>query len=338
MPELNVEIFAVGTWNGLKFTKSDLVDISENFDTLKDVQDVPLKFGHNKKQPMLDGQPAIGWIDKVWVQGEKLMAHFIDVPKLVADAFKKKLYKNVSVEILFGVKHEGKKYLNVLDAVALLGADRPAVSTLAELTTLMTRNSLESREMMVFSSVHGNFNKEDIDMNELETVQAQLKAEKEAREKADANAVKFSAENKTLKEDAKKAEDEAKKTAADTKRGEVKAVFDAAVKAETILPAQREAQYKLINIDDDDAVVALDIDVIKMSMNTKPAANFSKEDGESGGEDDKGKRKFDDAGEELTSRARATMSKDKVETFSDAFDMEMDKDPELAKEYIEGGE
>src|SRR5690606_25974082 len=100
MPELrDREIFAVGKWNGLEFTEADLDDIVANFDRLKDIHKVPLKFGHNDEQPITDGQPAIGWVSRVYRKGKKLLADFSDVPSVVVEAIKKKLYRTVSVEL-----------------------------------------------------------------------------------------------------------------------------------------------------------------------------------------------------------------------------------------------
>lgn len=128
------EVFAPGTWNGLTFTRADLDDIARNFVALNPYHKVPLKLGHNTKQPLTDGQPALGWVSNVYVgTGDKLFAVAMDVPTVVMNAIKSKLYRKVSIELDIDVQHKGKFYRYVLSGVALLGAEIPAVNVLADL-------------------------------------------------------------------------------------------------------------------------------------------------------------------------------------------------------------
>jgi len=340
MADINVEIFAAGVWNNLSFSEADLKDMVINFDKLKDVQQVPLKFGHNDEQPMTDGQPAFGWVDKVWLVGTKLMAKFTDVPDIVAKAFAKKLYRNVSVELLFDVEYKGNKFINVLDAVALLGADAPAVNVLADLNSYMSRNSLEADRHACFSSVKGNrFKKEDPDMDKVEELQKQVDGLTKERDDAIGKAATFKVENdKLVKEaDDKKKADFA--VEAEKKRAKVKEVFEAAVKAQNILPAQREAQFKLLGVDDDDLVMKIDLEVVTAAFGVEAAANFSKEKGKQNTSESE--RTHEDAGDELTGRAKVAMTANKDLTFGEAFEAELVKDEDLAKEYhaaIVGGD
>lgn len=145
MANLTEEIFAVGTWNGIDFTLEDLKLMANAFNSLKDVHQVPLiKLGHNDEQPLTDGQPALGWIEDIFVKGEKLMAKLTDVPDIVAKAISKKLYRNKSVELDIGVEHNGEYYPWVVSGVALLGADIPAVNTLNDLGAYMSKYSYSS--------------------------------------------------------------------------------------------------------------------------------------------------------------------------------------------------
>lgn len=141
---LDVEIFAVGTWNGYSFGKEDLIEMAVNFHALTDYHQVPLKFGHNDEQPFTDGQPSLGWVSDVKVDGTKLIATFVDVPEIVYNAMEAKLYRNVSIELDMGVEHKGSYYGWVLSGVALLGADIPAVNTLADLQAYMGRTEHSS--------------------------------------------------------------------------------------------------------------------------------------------------------------------------------------------------
>ena len=91
-----VEIFAEGTWNGDKYTKKDLDAMVNNFDETG--FQPPLKLGHNEEQPeMLDGAPALGYVDKIYTEGSKLLANFVSLPKKVYEAIKRGNYKRVGV-------------------------------------------------------------------------------------------------------------------------------------------------------------------------------------------------------------------------------------------------
>ena len=120
---------------------------------------VPLKLGHNDEQPVTDGQPALGWVTAMEVVGDKLVADFDHIPPVLMEAFDKKLYRNVSIELDFDVVHKDTAYDFVITAVALLGADMPAVNVLNDLGALMSRNcytpqsDYSAGRGMTFSSV-----------------------------------------------------------------------------------------------------------------------------------------------------------------------------------------
>jgi hypothetical protein len=73
------------------------------------------------------------------------MADFIDVPNLVFDAIKRGLYKFVSIELLKDAQQGDTRIPFVLDAVALLGADIPGVSNLADLQRLTATRTMPAR-------------------------------------------------------------------------------------------------------------------------------------------------------------------------------------------------
>lgn len=145
MPELkNVEIFAEGTWNGNVITSEILKDIVSAFDATKGFVKPVLKLGHNQEQELLkkDGLPAAGWVSNVYISGKKLLADFIDIPDKIYELIKRRAYRKVSVEIFNGYSFDGKTYPNLLGAVALLGADMPAVMTLSD---IMDRYKLDPK-------------------------------------------------------------------------------------------------------------------------------------------------------------------------------------------------
>lgn len=124
----NVEIFRTGTWNGDKFNTTDLDDMVNNFNAVGFKP--PVKLGHDEKS----GDPAFGWVAALRRVGDRLVADFIDLPDKIFQAIKDKQFDAVSSEIFFNLKRDGKLFKRALKAVALLGANIPAVSNLRPLS------------------------------------------------------------------------------------------------------------------------------------------------------------------------------------------------------------
>lgn len=133
-----VEIFAAGTWNGDKFTVEDLDEMAKAFSETKHKFKPFLKLGHDDKQEMLqkEGMPAAGWIANVYRKGNKLLADFVDIPKKIYDLIQKNAYRKVSSEIYWDIDIGEKNYPKMLAAVALLGAEHPAVSSLNDILSM----------------------------------------------------------------------------------------------------------------------------------------------------------------------------------------------------------
>jgi hypothetical protein len=137
---IDAEIFSTGEWNGERFTRRDLHEIARNFRLLRGQLHPPLKFGHDEGQTLLgqgDGDPALGWVQRLWVRGDRLLARFVDVPGLVLEAIRAGRYRRVSAELYFDVRRGGRRLGKALKAVALLGADLPAVTNLNDLTAYL---------------------------------------------------------------------------------------------------------------------------------------------------------------------------------------------------------
>src|SRR3990167_3940088 len=142
MPQdlLGVEVFAVGTWNGMKFVQEDLRAIADNTNALlaKSTHKPPLKLGHHDQDDFLygpngDGQPALGWMENIRAVADKLMADFKSVPDIVVEAVKQGRYRQLSIEMDY-LKHVGW----IATGVALLGADLPIVKTLDDLQAYLS--------------------------------------------------------------------------------------------------------------------------------------------------------------------------------------------------------
>lgn len=145
--ELEMDVFATGTWNNDKFSDADLDEIIKSHNAIGAQVKPYLKLGHNEEQELAkksgffkDGKPALGWMESLVKQGNKLVATFKDVPAIIADLVNRKAYKRVSCELFENYAREGVTYPWALKAVALLGADTPAVTTLQDVAALYSES------------------------------------------------------------------------------------------------------------------------------------------------------------------------------------------------------
>lgn len=345
MHTVEAEIFAPGTWNKTwTFAAKDLHDIVANFKALGDNHHVPLKFGHNDKQPMTDGYPALGWVSEVWVKDDKLMARFESVPAIVKKAFDAKLYRHVSVELDVDVEHRGKKYKYVLSAVALLGADIPAVNTLNDLKHYLDGGErLAASRRESFSAVQGNLTTEPEEGKEMtkEELEAAIKAAVAPLE------VKFTAATgelatanaKIIAMEAEKAKGDELAAASKVKmhRESLTGKLEAAVKDKRLTPAQRESTIKFMRLADDKAVLEVTADQIDEYITVNGAKiKMSAEQGKGGGTggNEDASEEYDDAGAEITKRAKKLQAEDGKLSFSAARDRVMEGDVNLARQYM----
>lgn len=165
----NVEIFAVGKWNGEMFTEADLDAMAM---ASKEVgYKPPVKLGHSKEI----GGPALGWMENIRREGSKLMADIMDIPQKVYEAIKDRRYDQRSVEIYENLKRNGKEWPRAIKALALLGADIPAVSDLKPLSEIALAEGSEFKTVSMFSMEIG----QGISLKE--KVKAEMKAEQEAQ-------------------------------------------------------------------------------------------------------------------------------------------------------------
>jgi len=264
----NVELFRTGRWNDIKtFTEADLDAMVESFTELTMAGRVPLKFGHNEEQPFTDGQPALGWVSRLWRDGEMLFADFTSMPRVVYDAVKAGLHKFVSVELLRDVAHGGREFPWVLSAVALLGADIPAVSGLKDLQALAMsrRGALRSGARVTFTrdvSTNGGRKTmaDDKEKVELSALTARVDALTGKLET-------FSTENATLKADNKRLKDEAdarekviKTEKVTAQRAAIGLKFKAAIDDKLILPSTQERYQRGPEYKSDETVLGIKLD------------------------------------------------------------------------------
>lgn len=258
----DVEVFATGTWNGDIYTDKDLESMVMAFAKTKDKIKPFLKLGHNEMQSMLeaDGLPAAGWVENLRKVGNKLVADFVGVPKAIYDLIKVGSYRTVSCEIFWNFGLDGEKFPYLLKAVAILGADIPAVSTLKDIMSLYAKgeqamaydvNGIEVKKYDVKFT-------EDIEMEEQikELTEKLANAEKLFADEKAAYAVEKETMTKTTEElkaerDGLKAkcEDLEKKYSDITEEkrvSDINAKIDELITNKKVLPAQKEMLFTII--------------------------------------------------------------------------------------------
>jgi hypothetical protein len=193
------------------------------------------------------------------------------MPSVVYEAIKKGLYKFVSVELLGDVQAGTRVIPWVLDAVALLGADPPAVGVLKDLQSLtMARSSgLQGRARVAFTRDYSTgVNANMADEPKKDDIAALM-----------ARLDKLESENRTLSVKAAERESfERKLTELETStRGEkiaahrvkVLEMFESAIKDKKILPAARE-RFKRVYRVDTDAVLEIPLTDVETFIRENP--------------------------------------------------------------------
>jgi hypothetical protein len=148
----SVEVFSAGEWNKDKYDITDLQSIVSAFESLKTGLRPYIKLGHDNEQKLAksSGLPSVGWVERLYIRGEKLFADLNYIPKKVYELIKSKAYRKVSCEIYWDLDVNGIKYPRVLGAIALLGAESPGVMNLADI--LGNYSLLQNKSYGVFDS------------------------------------------------------------------------------------------------------------------------------------------------------------------------------------------
>jgi hypothetical protein len=257
----------------VSFSDGDLDEIQRSFDLLGLAGRVPLKFGHNEDQPLTDGQPALGWVGRLYREGKKLLGDFTDLPQVVYDLIKAGRYKFLSVELLGNVKAGSRVIPWVLDAVALLGADQPAIGTLKDLQSLtMARGSgLQSsvRVALTRATPNGghkpNMADEDKGKDDIKAILARLDAAERERDMLKLTAAKAESAETKLAE--LQAATKAEKVTAH--RATINALFESAIKDKKILPAVRE-RFKRAYPYDKDEILGIPVTDVETFIRENP--------------------------------------------------------------------
>lgn len=333
--EFEAEIFSAGTWNGDSYTESDLDDIVMNFDLLKNEIKPPIKLGHKFAKFGEPGKISLGWVKSLKRNGDKLIAQLSQVPGIVFHAIQNGLYKRISSEIYWDLKKDGRTHKRVLAAVALLGADIPAVTNLADLGTYLDQSTVPgtgSFDRIVVYEFNMDSHKkiirqeDDMDQKDYET---KLADEKTKREQAEAKAKEY----KT------KLDAEHRATAEKTKKdrfSEFKTFCEDQVNVGKMTPAARDALCDAKHVYSDEVGISIDFDAFKAFMEKQGKVLPTKEKSHAAKKstDATGSGQYDDAGTELDARARQYAAEHKIE-YAHAVNVVLNDDADLAERYRE---
>ncbi len=273
-----MEIFSVGQWNNDMFTTEDLDHMVDAFQTLGHSGKLPLKLGHegpdgrivvgerDKEGKLTDpmSQFAMGWVMDIRREGSLLLAD-VEVPEKVYKLLEEKYLKFVSVELFSEVRASRRVFPWVLDAVALLGTDPPAVGTLTDIQTLtmsarealphsgfraFARAEMKSINSGVKHSMADEITLESLSkkLMELTTKVSDLSGENNSLKVKLADAAVVTQNFRTLQA-------QVSKEKVDNQRAAIKNRFERAIKDGDILPVVRDRFFKSFKIDSDDEVL-----------------------------------------------------------------------------------
>jgi len=154
-----LEIFSSGKWNGDTYSDADLDAMVSAFNQVG--FEPTIKAGHadgqesEREARKVFGAPALGYVERIYRQGSKLLADFKDIPRKFADLIKAGAYKRVSAEVYWNYSKGDEKFPRVLKAVAFLGADIPAITNLKAVENLYKQT--ESGALYAFDSENNEF-------------------------------------------------------------------------------------------------------------------------------------------------------------------------------------
>ena len=330
-----VELLKPGTWNGQAYTKADIAEIAANFATAG--FSPPVKLGHNTDQEK-DGAPAYGWVDKLHYDPETgvITADLREVPEKLAEAIKAGAYRAVSAEIYARMRDgAGKIKKNVLRALAILGADVPAVKGLAPLD----QAAVMLTELLPLYVVMSGIDTEPVGL-----VGAEHKMEMKENNVSEVEEITALKERLRIAEDANKSlmkdvrEERICRLSAEAsafaqrlvKTGRLPVAKKGAVEALYLALADSASVVKLSDGNDAPAVRLL----IEAFGELKPLVELS-ELSEVGGCD--AKALPEDPGKALDELAREAVLTGKVKTYSAGVELVRATRPEIYENYIKGG-
>lgn len=315
-----VEIFKVGNWNGDAYSESDLDKIVEAYSAVGFTP--PVKVGHVKDP----AARAYGWVRNVRRKGAKLLADFHDVPEEIYSAIKDRAFDAVSSEIFWNLKRDGKVFPRALKAVALLGAEVPAVSGLAPLREVVH----QTIPVAGFDRVSEyTIQPEEWNMAEIAELQKQL-AELQRNYAAEVSKNDALSARVGEMEEQKRKETVAKKVEAVTVpalRTAFHALYDLASRSDATKVAEYAQGDKTLEVNTEAA-----LDLLVAQINQTGAKLFA-ELSAAGDKTRPERSAFDNPALEVDKRTREHMAKNGVKDYNEAMSVVLNADPALKTAY-----
>lgn len=350
-----VEIMRTGTFNPggaaegrrVTITEDDLSQMVDSFNDLVPVGGFTpvLKLGHTEAQRFMGqstGAPNLGVIEKIWREGAKVLANFANVPDAVVDLIRQKRFNNVSVEVVPSLEFDGKTFTNVLTAVALLGAELPAVKGLKELSAAVFTQA-EVVPIQAEGTITYEWETETMPDTKLTQEQhealleaAVSKAVATAKAEFSAETEKLTAERDEAREAVKTVKTEFAAYTDKVAQAEANALVETAIKDGKLLPKQKDAALAFaMNLsgtvkfgDGEKSMSALFADFLG-GMPTKVDLG---ENG-SGSTDEGGTESYAEAGIKVDELARKAMSENAKLTYAEARTLVLSTNDELKTAY-----
>lgn len=147
-----VELVKLGTWAAstgvTNITHEDLeAMVAASLDP--EVDRAAVRIGHI--DPRFDGEPALGWVERLRIVGDVLVGDLVGVPSKLS-AVLPAAFRRRSVEIAWGARTpSGKRYRAALTGLALLGVQAPAVRGLADVLALYSAGELAPQQVRTYT-------------------------------------------------------------------------------------------------------------------------------------------------------------------------------------------
>lgn len=244
----DMELFKTGVWNGSKITREILASIVESTNKIHDKLKPYIKLGHKEAEFLRESMPSFGWIGKLRLAGDSMRASVTKIPAVLAKAVRLERYKRGSVEIVGNYKEpdSGERFPVVLRAFAFLGADSPAVSSLADIANFesvgleVKRYDFNLQAPDTVGEKPQDQDKKEVKKNMAEIDEKELQTLKDKAARADA-----------AESTAKESKEQLVKTFAQMKARKIDAAWSEILKSGRAKPAQKDGFERVAKTLDD---------------------------------------------------------------------------------------
>jgi len=339
-----VEIFATGKHRGsqtVEITQDDLTKMVNSFNELSGIggyQPV-LKLGHDDVMKFFGarkGAPNLGFVEKLRIEGEKIVADFTNVPDALYDLIKQRRFNSVSIEMFPKTEFNGNTFSNVLTAVALLGAELPAVKGLKELAATLFTEEPDTDLQGELVELQEQNDMATYSQEQLDTLveAAVAKAKDEVRAEFSDEVATIKSERDTAVEAQKTAEDSLRTFEDDSRKADASRMVDKAIEDGKLMPKQKDAALAFAlnlsgNVKFGDGETSLN-KLFADFIDGLPTKVDLSESGQ-GGRDEK----FSTAATEVDAKAKQKMSAKEGLDYPTARKLVLDEDEALKARYFQ---